>query len=117
MPATNLCFIFLGTVHQSPMCSVLAINPDRVWREPWRFWTYGFVHNNHEHIIANTVCQLFFGIPLELTNDWWRVALVYLSGIFMGGLLRETISNNITPLVGASGIDIKSFKSLYILIL
>ena len=48
-------------------------------------------------------CPFFFGIPLEMTNDSWRIAIVYISGIFLGGLLRETFSSHNNPLAGASG--------------
>lgn len=94
---------FIGRIHQSPICSVFVINPDRVWGEPWRFLTYGMIHNNFEHILTNTLCQIFFGLPLEMTNESWRIAIVYLSGIFLGGLLRETFSSHNNALSGASG--------------
>ena len=71
-----------------------VINPDRTWTEPWRFLTYGMVHNNGEHIALNVVCQLFFGLPLELSHSSWRVALVYLSGIVFGGFGRELLKPN-----------------------
>ena len=92
-----------GTVHQSPICSVFVINHDRVWIEPWRFLTYGLIHNNLEHILLNSFCQLLFGIPLELSNSSLKVAIVYLSGIFLGGLLRESFISDNYPLSGASG--------------
>ena len=61
------------------------------------------IHNNFEHILINTLCQIFFGITLEMTNESWRIAIVYISGIFLGGLLRETFSSHNNPLAGASG--------------
>ena len=85
------------------MCSMNVLNPDRVWHEPWRFLTYGFVHNNLIHIVNNSMCQLFFGFPLELSHGWWRVALIYLSGIFLGGVCRQIAQQSTQPLAGASG--------------
>ena len=80
-----------------------VINHDRIWQEPWRFLLYGFVHNNAAHLFSNMGCQLFFGLPLELTNGWWRVALIYLSGIFLAGLGREVTYHQPNVLAGASG--------------
>ena len=79
------------------------MNPDRIWIEPWRFVTYGFVHNNHQHIFINLFCQLFFGIPLELSHSSWRVAAVYLSGIMFGGFGRQILEDPKSALAGASG--------------
>ena len=85
------------------MCSLWVINHDRTWFEPWRFLTYGFVHNNLWHLIINSICQLIFGLPLELTNGSKGVALTYLSGIFLGGVGREICPHSPLPLAGASG--------------
>ena len=80
-----------------------VINHDRVWQEPWRLLSYGFVHNNATHLFSNMFCQLFFGLPLELTHGWRRIALIYLSSIFLAGLGRELTSHEHKPLAGASG--------------
>ena len=85
------------------MCSLWVINPDRTWIEPWRFITYGFVHNSWTHLISNIMWQLLFGLPLELSNGSRRVASVFLSGVFLGGLGREMVVNSSSPLAGASG--------------
>ena len=85
------------------------INNDREWREPWRFLTYGFVHNDDTHLACNILSQLFIGLPLELTNGWKRVAMVYLSGIGLGGLGRQLTSHHSRPLAGASGKNNNNF--------
>ena len=85
------------------MCSIHVINHDRIWYEPWRFLTYGFVHNDLGHLVTNAVSQICFGLPLELSHGSRRVALVYLSGIILGGLGREMSNHNRVPLAGASG--------------
>ena len=87
----------------APSCSMWVINHDRSWLEPWRFLSYGMVHNNLIHLVLNSTLQLFFGIPLELSNGWWRIALTYLSGIFLGGVGREVWNSQSIPLAGASG--------------
>jgi len=46
---------------------------------------------------------MFFGLPLELSHGWWRVALIYLSGIFLGGIGRQIAQQSPQPLAGASG--------------
>ena len=99
----NNYLFFTENMELSPMCSMHVINHDRVWYEPWRFLTYGFVHNSLGHLVNNSVSQLFFGLPLELSHGWWRVALIYLSGIFLGGLGREISNHKEVPLAGASG--------------
>ena len=87
---------------------MFIINPDRTWLEPWRFITYGLVHNTWIHLIGNILWQIMFGLPLELSNGSISVASVFLSGIFLGGLGRELnrflfgIGKNV-PLAGASG--------------
>ena len=87
-----------------PLCSMWIINNDRIWLEPWRFIGYGFVHNTYSHLAGNVVSQLFFGLPLELSNGSIRIAYVYLSGMFLAGLGRVmTTDRNSKPLAGASG--------------
>ena len=82
-----------------------VINNDRIWLEPWRFIGYGFVHNSANHLIFNAAAQLFFGLPLELSNGSKRIAYVYLSGILLAGLGRELTGGLCSdkPLAGASG--------------
>ena len=88
---------------QNLICSVLDIKPDRRWLDPWRFITYGFVHNSWTHLIGNIMWQILFGLPLELSNGSKRVGAVFLSGIFLGGLGRELATNTGRGLSGASG--------------
>ena len=54
--------------------------------------------------MKNGIAQLFFGLPLELSGGSIRIAQVYLTGIFLGGLGRELTSHAPhVPLLGASG--------------
>ena len=88
------------------MCSMHIINPDRSWYEPWRFLTYGLVHNDLKHLLLNVFCQLFFGLFLELSHGSRRVGGVYLSGTFLGGIGRQIFCKSKTALAGASGESI-----------
>ena len=50
----------------------------------------------------NLLMQLFIGIPLEMSNAWWRVGLVYTGGVIFGSLGTSTFTPHDT-LAGASG--------------
>ena len=104
--------IILGCHKISPMCSIHIINPDRSWYEPWRFLMYGFVHNSLFHLLGNAICQLCFGLFLELSHGSTRVGMIYLSGIFLGGVGREAFETSERPLAGASGMDCISKKRI-----
>ena len=88
------------------MCSMYVLNPDITWKEPWRFVTYSFVHSDIGHLLTNSILQLFFGVPLELSHSSWRVALVYFLGIAFGGLGRDYFTSSKTVLAGASGKNV-----------
>ena len=79
----------------------LIFNPKKKW-EVWRFLTYMFVHSGYFHIIFNLLMQLLLGIPLELVHRWWRMLLIYLSGVIAGSL-ATSISDPNVYLAGASG--------------
>lgn len=70
-------------------------------QEVWRFVTYMFVHGGLDHILFNLLFQLLLGIALELVHCWWRVALVYLSGVLAGSM--ATSFTQCPGLIGASG--------------
>lgn len=61
-----------------------------------------FVHVGIMHIMMNLVVQLFLGTALELVHCWWRVALVYISGV-VAGSIGTSIANPKIFLAGASG--------------
>ena len=90
-------------IKHSPMFSLFEINPNKTWLEPWRFITYGFMHNSWSHLFKNMSWQIAFGLPLELSNGSIRVGSVFLSGIFLGGLGRELATHTGANLTGASG--------------
>ena len=89
----------------------------------WRYIGYSFVHAGMEHIIVNMALMILViirqrqtrhtyqqsdvcfqvGIPLEMTNSWWRVALVYSLGVVSGSLCFAVTSQGVF-LAGASGL-------------
>lgn len=71
-------------------------------RQIWRFVTYMFVHADITHLVMNLVFQLVLGIILELVHCWWRVALIYLSGVLAGSIGTSVMNQGIS-LCGASG--------------
>lgn len=79
----------------------LIFNPNRKW-EVWRFLTYMFVHSGYFHIIFNLLIQLTLGLPLEMVHRWWRILLIYLTGVVAGSLVTS-ISDPDVYLAGASG--------------
>jgi len=81
--------------------SVLIYNSRRR-REAWRFISYMFVHVGYVHITTNLVVQLLVGLPLELVHRWWRVAIIYLSGVLAGSLGTSVFDPKVF-LAGASG--------------
>ena len=100
-----------------PLCSMWIINNDRIWLEPWRFIGYGFVHNTYLHLAGNVVSQLFFGLPLELSNGSIRIAYVYLSGMFLAGLGRVmTTDRSSKPLAGASGKKLNAILKIILVL-
>lgn len=52
--------------------------------------------------MMNLLIQVFLGTVLELVHCWWRVALVYLSGVIAGSM-GTSIANPNIYLAGASG--------------
>lgn len=91
----------LGLRTDGPAATLFIYNPYRR-EEAWRFVTYMFVHVGVMHLMMNLLVQLFLGTALELVHCWWRVALVYLSGVLAGSMGTSIASPRIF-LAGASG--------------
>ncbi len=79
----------------------LIFNPTKK-QEVWRFLTYMFVHAGYFHIAFNVLIQLALGIPLEMVHRWWRILLIYVTGVIAGSLVTS-ISDPDVYLAGASG--------------
>jgi rhomboid-related protein 1/2/3 len=67
----------------------------------WTFVTYMFVHERVQHLILNVVIQMLFANPLELYHSWYRILLVYLSGVLSGSLGHSLFTKD-SGLLGAS---------------
>jgi rhomboid-related protein 1/2/3 len=68
----------------------------------WRFGTYMFVHVGVLHIVMNIIVQIFLGTALEVVHGWWKVAIIYFSGVIAGSIGTSVIDPN-AILAGASG--------------
>jgi membrane associated rhomboid family serine protease len=65
--------------------------------------TYGFIHGNWQHVFWNSVWLVIFGTPLARELFWGRVLLLFMTGIFLGGIAHLLIlGHEGSPLVGAS---------------
>ncbi len=102
-------------------CSSLIFDPDKRY-QVWRYLTYSLIHSGLFHAVFNILIQLVLGIPLEMVHGnhvkvwhvqachtqvfsfagWWRVMLVYLSGVMAGSLWTSVIKPD-KFLAGASG--------------
>lgn len=67
----------------------------------FRFISYMFVHGDYTHLLFNVFIQLFLGLALETVHGWWRVGIVYFSGVAAGSMIYSITTT--TPLIGASG--------------
>ena len=78
-----------------------------------------FVHSGYFHIAFNVIIQvkkfmmiplnhtndlsqLALGLPLEMVHRWWRIMLIYLTGVMAGSLTVAVADPNVF-LAGASG--------------
>lgn len=84
-----------------PMDSPLIYNPYKRY-EAWRYLTYMLIHVGYYHIISNLIVQLLLGIPLEMVHKFWRVGVVYISGVIAGSL-GTSLADPYVFLAGASG--------------
>lgn len=50
----------------------------------------------------NLIIQIFLGVFLEVQNSWWRVTIIYVTGV-VAGSMGQSIANPDAALAGASG--------------
>ncbi|XP_026466455.1 rhomboid-related protein 2-like isoform X2 [Ctenocephalides felis] len=86
---------------RGPLATLFIYNPFRRY-EAWRFATYMFVHAGYIHLIVNLLVQILLGVALECVHHWWRVVIIYLSGV-VAGSLGTSITDPSVYLAGASG--------------
>lgn len=71
--------------------------------EYWRLFSYGFLHFSPMHIIANGICLIAWGVPLEGWLGARRMALLYLASIIIAGAGSCLLQSGPTVTAGASG--------------
>ncbi|XP_045584005.1 rhomboid-related protein 2-like isoform X2 [Procambarus clarkii] len=91
----------IGPSGPAPLYSPLIYNPYRRY-EAWRYLTYALIHSGYVHLVLNLVMQMVLGLLLELVHGWWRVGVIYLSGV-LAGSLAQSITQPTVYLAGASG--------------
>jgi len=82
--------------------SIWILDGTQNWAQPWRFFTYSFLHADAMHLISNMIIFLLVTPMLELGHDSIRPAVVYVVGCVLGGLLSGIVAPGVY-LVGASG--------------
>lgn len=80
-------------------CSRMVLNPYRP-HDAWRYFSYSFIHNGPTHLLVNICGLIITTMFLEFTNKWWRLTIVYFSGVIFASVTLTAISP--TPLVGMS---------------
>jgi rhomboid protease GluP len=71
--------------------------------EYWRFLAYGFLHFSPMHLIANSVCLLAWGVPIERRFGALRMAALYLGAIVIAGIGSVLMHSGVFVSAGASG--------------
>lgn len=91
----------LGPYSPVDLKSPLVFDPHKR-AEAWRFVTYMLIHAGYAHLLSNVFVSLLLGIPLEMVHRWWRIGLLYMSGVIFGSIVASLFSPH-AYLVGASG--------------
>lgn len=67
--------------------------------EYWRLLGAGFLHFSLMHVMANTICLLAWGVPLERLMGSVRLAILFLVAIIAGSLTSILMRSE--PFIGA----------------
>ena len=71
--------------------------------EPWRLFTYSFLHGGFVHLLFNLWALAQLGPLVERTLGPLRFAVVYVLGAIGGGIVGCLWHHPLAPLVGGSG--------------
>src|SRR5215471_13753599 len=71
--------------------------------EYWRLISYGFLHGNPIHLLANMLCLVLWGGLLERRVEALYFTLIYLCGLVFGGIISNMTHVGPYLSVGASG--------------
>lgn len=116
-PATGIFLAIIVTVYALLAFSGgdLDINPELIltwggivplkWLddEYWRLLAAGFLHFSLMHIMANTICLLAWGVPLEQLMGSLRLAILLLGSIVTGSIASVLMHQEVFVGAGASG--------------
>lgn len=72
--------------------------------QSWRLLTYGLLHGSHEHLLNNLLFLALVGMALEVMVGHAAVAALFLTSVFVGGVLSAAFGPG-TASLGASGGD------------
>ena len=68
----------------------------------WRYFSYSFVHESASHIAVNAAFELLVGLPLEMTQQTFRIVIVFSTGVLAASLGSSCVDPH-DFLAGASG--------------
>lgn len=71
--------------------------------EYWRYLAYGFLHFSLMHLVANSICLLAWGVPIERQFGAVRMAVLYLGAIVIAGVGSVLMHQDNFVSAGASG--------------
>ena len=95
--------VFLAQISSgSAVTSLLALQPEVVFAEPWTILTTGFAHADWLHILLNMYSLWIFGEAIEQFLGPKRFVWLYLASI-IGGSIAFTVFDPMGIAVGASG--------------
>lgn len=69
----------------------------------WRLITAGFLHFSLMHLIANSICLIAWGVPLERGLGAFRMAVLFLGSILAGSIGSLFLHQEVFISAGASG--------------
>lgn len=116
-PATGAFLAIIVTVYAllAFASGDLDINPEMIltwggivplkWLdgEYWRLLAAGFLHFSLMHIMANTICLLAWGVPLERLMGSLRLTTLLLGSIVTGSIASVLMHQEVFVGAGASG--------------
>ena len=79
----------------------LVFHPHRL-EEPWRYASYFLIHLDWFHLTVNVTVQLILGVPLEMVHGFFRIALIFLAGVFSGSVAASVFDSSVV-LAGSGG--------------
>ncbi len=56
-------------------------------RQYYRIFTHGLIHANYIHLFMNMIVYWYFVFPLELVVGHWRMLMIYLGTLLLGGVV------------------------------